>query len=302
MTKIIKHISFLITGVVMMFACDKINLANYEAAKAIDLEKKAQVRFIHAFSSNAINTVTPVVITTPPPPFNFFVNGQRLNGLTLAATSPSNLIFYFGAFPGVNTTAPTTNGSNGSLNIGGVAASTILPDYAVIPGGITRVAAVLNRVTGATAADSLIAATFNFENGKKYSVITADTLPFQRLYRFEDNWTVPTPGNYQIRFINLAPNVTINSFDIFSRRRGGYILTDLPYRSATTYIESSVIGTLGLTNDTLELRSGGTPTILAQFNGFFPVSQRVYTFVIRGMSNLPSSNVRSLAMSGYLNR
>jgi hypothetical protein len=302
MTKKLKFISILVACVVLITACEKNNLDDYEVAKDVNLESNTMVRFIHAFSSNTINTVTPVSVTTAPPAFNFFINKNRLNGFTAATTSPSNLTFYFGAFPGVNTTAPTTNGANGSLNAGGVAASTILPDYAAFPGGITRVAAVLNRFTGASPADTVIAATFNLVNGKRYSLIAADTIPNQRFYQFEDNWTVPAIGNYQIRLINLAPNVTLTSIDIFSRRRGGYIITGLPYRANTPYLEFPVGGTLGLTNDTLEIRSGGLPTILAQFNGFFPVSQRAYTFVVRGMSNLPSSNVRSLGIAGYINR
>jgi hypothetical protein len=100
----------------------------------------------------------------------------------------------------------------------------------------------------------------------------------------------------------MAPNITISAIDIFSRRRAGNIAQGVPYRSQTQYAEIPVVGTLGLTTDTLEIRASGTTTTLAQFNGFFPVSQRVYTFVVRGMSNLPSSNVRSLSMSGYLNR
>jgi Domain of unknown function (DUF4397) len=306
----IKILSSLLAGIILIAACERIDLNDYESAKDVDLSNNTMVRFIHAFSSNTINTVTPVTATTAPPAFNFFKNGQRLNGATIATTSPSNLIFYFGAFPGVNTTAPTTNGSNGSLNTGGVATSTIMPDYSVFPGGITRVAAALNRLTGASPADTVITGTFNLENGKRYTMIAADTIPNQRFYSFEDAWTVPALGSYQIRIINLAPNVplfttpttTLSTIDIFSRRRGGYIATGLPYRASTPYIEYPAIGTLGITNDTLEIRTGGSPTILAQFNGFFPMGQRVYTFVVRGMSNLASTNVRSLGLAGYINR
>jgi hypothetical protein len=303
MTKQLKYISMLAAGIVLITACEKNNLDDYEVGKDVNLESNTLVRFIHAFSSNTINTVSPVSITTAPPAFNFFVNGTRLNGVTTASSSPSNLTFYFGAFPGVNTTAPTLNGSNGSLDsLRGPAASTILPDYAAFPGGVTRVAAVLNRFTGASPADTVISGTFNLQNGKRYSLIAADTIPNQRFYLFEDNFTIPDRNNYQIRIINLAPNVTLSSIDIFSRRRGSYLITGLAYRANTPYIEVPIGGTLGITNDTLEVRSGGLPTILAQFNGFFPVSQRAYTFVVRGMSNLPAANARSLRIAGYLNR
>jgi hypothetical protein len=303
MIKNIKILSIVTATVFMIVACDKINLDDYEQGKDVDMTKNALVRFIHAFSSNTINTASPVSATTPPPAFNFFANGQRLNGFTNASTSPSNLTFYFGAFPGVNTTAPTTNGSNGSLNSGGVAASTILPDYAAIPGGNVRIAAVLNRLTGASPADTLIAQTLSLQNGKRYSVIAADTIPFQRFYAYEDNWSNTYDRNtYQIRFINLAPNITINGFDVYSRRKFQNVATNVTYRSATSYAVFTTGGTLGITNDTLEIRATGTTTTLTQFNGFFPVEGRAYTFVIRGMSNLASSNVRSLAISGYINR
>lgn len=293
--------SLLLGGIILLGGCNKINLDDYEAAKDVDANR-TQIRLIHAFSSNSINTVSPVSITTAPPPFAFHINGVRLNGVITATTSPSWLTFYFGAFPGVNTAAPTTNGSNGSLNTGGVAASTILPDYAVVPGGDLRVAAVLNPLSGASAADTVIANTLKLDNGKRYTVIAGDTIPNQRFYVFEDNWTRPARGRYQIRFINMAPAITHAAFEVFSRRQGATIATSIGYRTGTSYLEFPVQGTLGLTNDTLEFRSSGTTTTLVSFNGFFPVSERVYTFVVRGMSNLPSTNVRSLAVAGYLNR
>lgn len=293
--------NLLLAGILLIGSCKKINLDDNEAARDVDASK-TMIRLIHAFPSNSINTISPVLVTTAPPPFAFHVNGVRLNGVITATTSPSWLTFYFGAFPGVNTAAPTTNGSNGSLNAGGVAASTILPDYAVLNGGNLRIAAVLNRFTGASPADTVIASDLALENGKRYTVIAGDTIPNQRFFVFEDNWTRPARGRYQIRFINMAPAITHAAFEVFSRRQGATIATNVAYRSGTGYLEFPVQGTLGLTNDTLEIRSSGTTATLVQFNGFFPVSERVYTFVVRGLSNLPSSNVRSLNVAGYLNR
>lgn len=294
--------TLLLTGCIIM-SCAKNNLDDYEVAKDVDVSKNTMVRFIHAFPSNSINTVTPVTATTAPPPFAFFVNGRRLNGTIISTTSPSNLTFYFGAFPGVNTTAPTTNGSNGSLNTGGVAASTILPDYAIFPGGNLRIAAVLNRFTGASAADTVIATNLQLDNGKKYSVIAADTIPFQRFYAFEDKWSSTyADSTYQIRIINLAPAITTASFDIYSRRQFTNVARNVTYRSASEFATYYVRGHLGITNDTLEIRAAGSLTTLAQFNGFFPVTGRAYTFVIRGLSNFTSPNVRALALSGYINR
>ncbi|MFN4284469.1 MAG: DUF4397 domain-containing protein [Lacibacter sp.] len=301
MKKKIGSYTLLLAALTLFGSCKKNNLDDYEAAKDVDATK-TQVRFIHAFSSNTINTVSPVTITTAPPAFAFHVNGVRLNGVVTPTTSPSWLTFYFGAFPGVNTASPTTNGSNGSLNTGGVAASTILPDYAVLPGGTMRVAAVLNRFTGASPADTVIANTVTLDNGKRYTLIAGDTIPNQRFFVFEDNWTRPAPGNYQIRIINMAPAITHAAFDVFSRRQARTIATNVAYRSGTNYAEFPVRGTLDLTNDTLEFRPAGTPTTVVQFNGFFPVSERVYTFVVRGLSNLPTTNVRTLAVAGYLNR
>jgi hypothetical protein len=303
MIKKIQFICSLLTGIVLIAACERINLKDYEVAKDVDMTKNTMVRFIHAFSSNSINTVTPVTATTPPPAFNFFVNGQRLNGFTTASSSPSNLTFYFGAFPGVNTTGPTTNGANGSLNTGSAPTSTILPDYSVFPGGNLRVAAVLNRFTGASPADTVIAQNLQLDNGKKYSVIAADTIPFQRFYLFEDNWSnTYQKGTYQIRIINLAPNITTSSFDVYSRRKFQNLAINVNYRSATQYAVYTTGGTFGITNDTLEVRAAGSAATLVQFNGFFPVEGRAYTFVIRGMSNLATANPRYLAISGYINR
>lgn len=276
----------ILTAWAALVGCEKNLLEERRSAQFLDLSANTQVRFIHALSANGINTVTPVTATTPPPALNFFANGVLLNGVSTAAITRATA--YGGAFPGTAILlGGNTNGNNAF-------------DYAVIPGGNVRIAGVLNRLTGQTPADTVLATTLSLENGKRYSVIAADTLPFQRFYAFEDNFVTPDTGNYTIRFINMSVNVGTGAagYDVYSRRRQATIATGITYRMASPWIEGMMT-----TTDTLEIRAAGaaiTTPALAAINGLNPVRRRVYTFVLRGVPTLAAP--RNLAVAGYLNR
>lgn len=286
MKKVIYYCLFLMPISLMIISCEKDKLAQNRQDIYINPSTSTQVRFIHALSSNAINTASPITATTAPPALNFFVDGIRLNPISSASQTFTSS--YGGAFPGTAIAAASANGNN-------------VFDYAVVPGGTVRVAGAMFRLTGGTSADTVVATTLALENGKKYSIVAADTIPNQRFFAFEDNLPTTDTGNYGIRFINLTPTVpaTLTGIDIYSRRRAANLVTNVAYKTASDYILSPVLVN-GVTTDTLEIRSTGTTTTLAQFNGFLPVRTRVYTFVVRGVSTLASP--RNLQMAGYLNK
>ncbi|TAE15012.1 MAG: hypothetical protein EAZ47_10075 [Bacteroidetes bacterium] len=271
---------------ISLTGCEKNLLNERRVEQYLNPTTTTQVRIIHALSANAQNTVTPVTATTAPPALNFFANGVLLNGVSTAAVSRA--IGYGGTFPG------TAILLAGNINSGN------LFDYAVIPGGNVRIAGVLNRLTGQTPADTVLASSLELENGKRYSVIAGDTIPFQRFFAFEDNFVNPDTANYTVRFINLAVNLGngVNGYDVYSRRRQATIVSGVTYRNASPWIEG-----IFTTNDTLEIRPAGaalTSTPVAAVNGFAPVRSRVYTFVLRGVPTLAAP--RNLAVAGYLNR
>lgn len=283
-----------IVSVVIFASCTKDRLQLVRSDININNEDLAQVRFIHALSSNSINTVSPVVAATAPPSLNFFVNGVRLNGISSSTTTLTSA--YGGAFPGAAIAfAGSANGNN-------------IFDYAAIPAGASRVTGAMFRLTGASAADSVVSTTFTFDKWKKYTVIAGDTIPNQRFYAFEDVFSTPDTGNYSIRFINLGINLptgvtTPTALDVFSRRRQANLVANIPYRGASAFVESRVANLFNnvlTTTDTLEIRTAGTTNTVVQINGFFPVRTRVYTFVARGVSTI--SGTRTLAVAGYLNR
>lgn len=269
-----------------MVSCKKSLLDENRTSQYLDLSANTQVRFIHALSSNSINTATTITATTPPPALNIFANGLLLNGLSTAAVTRATA--YGGSFPGgAIALAGATNGNN-------------VFDYAIIPGGTVRVAGVLNRLTGQTPADTVLATSLQLESGKRYSVIAGDTIPFQRFFAFEDNFVNPDTANYTVRFINMAVNLGTgaNGYDVYSRRRQATIVSGVRYRNASAWIEGSVTP-----NDTLEIRAAGTAITspaLVSINGFLPIRSRVYTFVFRGVPTLAAP--RNLAVAGYLNR
>lgn len=270
----------------LIISCEKDKLAQNRQDIYINPSTSTQVRFIHALSSNTINTVSPVTATTAPPALNFFIDGVRVNPISSASQTFTSS--YGGAFPGTAIAAASSNGNN-------------VFNYAVVPGGIVRVAGAMFRLTGGTPADTVVATTLSLENGKRYTVVAGDTIPNQRFYSFEDNLPTTDTGSYGVRFINLTPVVpaTLTGIDIYSRRKAGNIVTNLAYRAASSFVLSPVLVN-GVTTDTLEIRSTGTTTTLAQFNGFLPVRTRVYTFVVRGVSTLASP--RNLQIAGYLNQ
>ncbi len=278
----------------VIVACTKDKLLEVRAEQTIEDKDLAQVRFIHALSSNAINTVTPVVAATTPPAMNFFVNGVRLNAISSASATFTTA--YGGSFPGTAIAfASSANGNN-------------VFDYAAIPAGPSRVTGAMFRLTGASAADSVVSTTLNFDKWKKYTVIAADTIPNQRFYAFEDVFVTPDTGNYAFRFINMALNIPSvgaapTAIDVFSRRRQANLVSNIAYRGASAFVESRVTNLfngVATTTDTLEIRAAGTTIPLVQINGFFPVRTRVYTFIARGVS----TNVapRNLNVAGFLNR
>lgn len=294
MKKILSYSLMIIGMAVFIVACTKDKLQQNRAEITINDKDLAQVRFIHALSSNAINSVTPVVAATAPPAINFFVNGVRLNAISSASQTFTTA--YGGAFPGTSIAfAGATNGNN-------------VFDYAAIPAGPSIVTGAMFRLTGASAADSVLSTPFIFFKWKKYTVIAGDTIPNQRFYAFEDVFVKPDTGNYSIRFINMAMNIPSvgaapTGIDVFSRRRQANLVSNIPYRGASAYVESSVANLFNgvlTTTDTLEIRAAGTTIPLVQINGFFPVRTRVYTFVARGVS----TNVapRNINVAGYLNQ
>lgn len=284
----------MITMSALIVACTKDKLLEVRAEQTIEDKDLAQVRFIHALSSNAINTVSPVVAATAPPAMNFFVNGVRLNAISSASATFTTA--YGGSFPG---TAIAVAGSANGNNVF---------DYAVVPAGASRVTGAMFRLTGASAADSVVSTSLNFEKSKKYTVIAADTIPNQRFYAFEDVFVTPDTGNYAFRFINMALNIPSagaapTAIDVFSRRRQANLVSNIAYRGASTFVESRVTNLfngVATTTDTLEIRAAGTTIPLVQINGFFPVRTRVYTFIARGVST--SVAPRNLNVAGFLNR
>jgi hypothetical protein len=294
MKKIISFSFLTMSIATLIVACTKDKLILSRSEVVYSNDEVAEIRLIHALSSNAINTVSPVVAATAPPAMNFFVNGVRLNAISSASATFTTA--YGGAFPGTSISfAGATNGNN-------------VFDYAVVPAGASRVTGAMFRLTGASAADSVVSTTLNFDKWKKYTVIAADTIPNQRFYAFEDVFVTPDTGNYAFRFINMAMNIPTvgaapTAFDVFSRRRQANLVSNIAYRGASAYVESRVANLFNgvlTTTDTLEIRAAGTTVPLVQINGFFPVRTRVYTFIARGVSTNVSP--RNLNVAGFLNR
>ncbi|HMO32223.1 MAG TPA: hypothetical protein PKE63_09175 [Lacibacter sp.] len=115
--------------------------------------------------------------------------------------------------------------------------------------------------------------TFNlpFNAGKYYSLFFMDSLanPARRMLVVEDDIRLPGgPNLYRVRFANLLANMPAGTptLELFSRRAGAVIFTNIPSRGVTPFIELPTQGTTGTVADTFQIRYTGSTTALATLN------------------------------------
>jgi hypothetical protein len=251
----------------LLAACEKTTKLLDENVKwtNVDTANMAQVKIIHAFPS-----LTPALPGGSGPVMTVFANDKKLAGTTASSFS----LAYNGTFP----------------------ASTA---YSVLTPGSVTFSFVMNRYNTAgnfapQAGDTLFQSTQNLVAGKKYSLFLVDTTEHPGVLAVEDNWTIPAPTNYQLRYANLVANPD-DRYDVYSIRQVGNIFTNVGYRQVTNFINLPV----PQISDTLIVRMAGTMTVIDSVKGFLPSPQRVYTAYSRGKTGVKG---RTPATTYYTNR
>ena len=269
----LKYISFIAAVGILVAGCVK----NYDLLNENDRgnhyneETDAQVKFINSYSMVTPAAIAVSATAASGPGFRILVDGQKIDGSTNTSAS-TNVMFYGNNFPA--TTAYTT-----------------------IPSGQRNFQFVINRISGGTfapiAGDVVFNTTRALKAGTRYSFFLADTIPNPSVFVVEDNYKIPAPGSFALRFINLSPEPA-KRYDLTSARNG-VLFTNVGYkeiRDFTPVLVSNI-------SDTLYLRLTNTTTIVSQVNTFTGVSGRVYTFYARGKTGVSN---RAPSLTFYTNR
>lgn len=127
----------------------------------------------------------------------------------------------------------------------------------------------------------------NLQSGKYYTIFMYDTLNAVKQKTVETAIVVPEDTSARIRFANFVfSKNAIPAVDIYSRKKGTNIFTNIPVTDVTAYIPYPS----GIT-DTLAVRATGTTTDLTLLNGITPTAKRSYTIIFRGRYETTSGTV-----------
>ena len=272
---------------VLFFSCSKEtddNIDQQEKFYTDNPDAIAQVRFINAYTALTINGLSTSLATSGTG-FRITMDGNKINAAqnNSSATNtfryggqPDTVTYPLSFYPSA-TAAPTT-------------------PYAFLNPGQHNFRFIMNRIVSSnfapTAADEVFNATVGLTAGKKYSMFIADPYAPPGVYMVEDNFIVPEPNAYGVRFINLSGDAT-SRYDVVSRRYGGKLFSDVGNKELRNFM---YIGTT--TRDTISLMLAGTNTLVSSIS-FLPGTQRVYTWYARGKTGVAG---RTPAINYYTNR
>lgn len=292
MRKTYLYSSLLILVAIVFVTCKK------ETDDKIDVNEKfyyenpqsiAQVKFVHAYTPLTINGIaaaTTAGTTTSGTGFRLTMDGNKLNGPFNTGSTAS----YTNTLMWGNHTSPVPAND----------LTRLFPptnSYAFLPPGSHNFKFTMNRITANNyapiAGDEVFSSTVALEAGKKYSMFIADPFGPPSTFMVEDVFSVPNMGQFGIRFINLSAEPTLR-YDVTSARHGIKLFSNVGYKEMKDYIYLPTTST-----DTIYLKNAATNAVIAQLNGFFPSTQRVYTFYARGKTGVAN---RGPGLVYYVNR
>lgn len=251
-----KYLLFATIGMVAMTGCDKEIVE--EAPTQLMTGENSYIKVVH-LSPNF------TTVTGQPEALNFIVSGAKVNSAPVAynAMFPLQTTGYLGITSGLHWFKVSRPGVNTN--------------------------------------DSITIHTFQklMEPGQRYSYIITDSVKSNNekaAMLLEDNFNVPVPGNYGVRFVHAVHSDTAGkTVDVYSFRRKANIFTNIKIGTATGFVEFGPAGT-----DTLSVRRSGTTNELTRFNGIPFSSTRVYTVVYRGLTTA-TTGTKARGLMYYLN-
>ena len=141
----------------------------------------------------------------------------------------------------------------------------------------------------ANANSAVIDTTFNFEDGKAYSLFAINTASGVEALLVLDSAAAPASGKAMVRFINLAPDAP--AFDLTSGSDGGSMLfSGNGFKGATAFQE------VAADTYTFQVRNAGASDALISAEDVEILPGRFYTIITRGFVNPPNGNTNILSV------
>lgn len=136
---------------------------------------------------------------------------------------------------------------------------------------------------------ALIDTTFNFENGKAYSLFAINTSTDVEALFVVDSAAAPAAGKAMVRFINLTPDAP--AFDLVGGKDAATSLfSENGFKGVTAFRE------IAADTYTFELRNAGAPQAVLSAEDVEILPGRFYTIITRGFLTPPQGNTHRLSL------
>lgn len=144
------------------------------------------------------------------------------------------------------------------------------------------------RFTSATGDEALVDTTFNFEDGKAYSLFAINRLAEIEAFLVVDSAAAPAAGKAMVRFVNLVPDAP--DFDVAVSGSATPLFTGKSFKEATRYEEVDA----DTYNFEIKSTDGSDTVVTAENVDILP--GRYYTIITRGFVNPPQGNTHALSV------
>lgn len=135
--------------------------------------------------------------------------------------------------------------------------------------------------------NSIIDTTFNFEDGKAYSLFAVNTLPDVEALLVVDSAASPATGNAMVRFVNLSPDAA--AFDV---------TTDgtTPLFESRSFKQATQFREIDANIYTFTIKKAGASDTVVSAADVEIIPGRYYTIITRGFVNPPAGNANVLSV------
>lgn len=144
------------------------------------------------------------------------------------------------------------------------------------------------KFTAAGASNALIDTTFNFADGKAYSLFAINSLPRTEALLVVDSAAAPQAGKARVRFIHLSPDAP--AFDVTISGDTAALFTHQTFKDATEFkeIDAGVYS--------FDIADTGSSAVTLSAKDVQIVAGRFYTILTRGFANPPQGNTHGLSV------
>jgi hypothetical protein len=137
--------------------------------------------------------------------------------------------------------------------------------------------------------NALVDTTFNFQDGKAYSLFAVDRLSKIEALLVRDSAAVPAEGKAMVRFVHLSPDAS--SFDVdVQGETGTPLFADRSFKQATDFKE------IDAKQYTFEIKNTGASDVLVSAKDINILPGKFYTIITRGFVSPPQGNTHVLSI------